>query len=337
MSPSHDRYPEQLNEAQRRVLGQLGARAEERPTFPDGLAVGLRERLRGELDPVVGHLAPDDSIYVSKFTLTQVLGCEARYVYESAQPFNWSIPAARGTVVHRAIELSVHWRGEVVPALLVDEALASLAHSAGALVEFIDQLPEAERALLRSDVTNQTQSFLEGFPPLRLNPQWRPAVEVKGRWEGIGDGRIVLAGKVDMSLGSPTGDRSGRVFLDMKSGRRQASHRDDLRYYALIESLRYGTPPRMLASYYVEESRLVPEAVTQDLLWAAVERVIDGVTRVVELDPTQPDPATPDLRPSLACQWCPLRIATTNPCTTGQAFLDSSDEDELGQFHNSPG
>ena len=35
----------ELNEAQERVVRELGATAEQRPVFPDGLAAGLRERL----------------------------------------------------------------------------------------------------------------------------------------------------------------------------------------------------------------------------------------------------------------------------------------------------
>jgi hypothetical protein len=310
-----------LNEAQQRVLDQLGASAEERPTFADGLAAGLRDTLRTGLRHVAEQLDPDESLFVGKYLLSQVLSCEARHVHELSKPFAWSVPVARGTVAHKAIELSVHWRTIPIANELVDEAIEALSHDGSPIADYLLHLPEAERAQLRSDTANATQAFLDGFPPLRYKPQWRPAVEVRGRYECL-DGRIVLAGKVDLSLGAPNGDRSGRVFVDLKTGRRSRNHVDDLRYYALIETVRYGTPPRAIASYYLDESRLVVEYVTQDLLWAAAERVIGGIERHAELMSGE---VVPIYRPSLACSWCPL----LSGCEAGRSFLAATDDDDL--------
>lgn len=309
-----------LNEAQQSVVNELGATAEHRPTFADGLAAGLRAHLADSLRDASQALADDDNLYVTKFLLSQVLACEARHVHELSKPFVWSVPVARGTVAHKAIELSVHWRTVPIAAELVDQAIATLALDGSPISQYLTTLPEAEHAQLRSEAINATQAFLDGFPPLRTNPQWRPAVEVRGRYEFL-NSSFVLAGKVDLSLGGPSGDRSGRVFIDLKTGRRQRSHADDLRYYALIETVRYGTPPRALASYYLDESRLAVEHVTQDLLWTAANRVVGGVERHLELTEGE-DP--PVFRPSLACRWCPL----IGDCETGQRFLaDTSDDD----------
>lgn len=311
----------ELNEAQQRVLDELGASAEHRPTFADGLAVGLRDRLRTSLNAVADQLEPDDSLYINKYLLSQVLSCEVRHLHERSKPFEWSVPVARGTVAHKAIELSVHWRTVPVANELVDEALGALSHDGSAISEYLVNMPEAERAQLRSEAANATQAFLDGWPPLRAKPQWRPAVEVRGRYEFL-DSRIILSGKVDLSLGGPSGDRSGRVFIDLKTGRRSRTHTDDLRYYALIETVRYGTPPRALASYYLDESRLSVETVTQDLLWAAVDRVVGGVERHAELLAGEDAPV---YRPSFACSWCPL----IGSCDAGKAFLADTAEDDL--------
>ena len=322
MSDATQSTPTALNEAQQRVLDELGATADQRPTFPDGLSIALRAHLKDGLEPIVRWLPADESVYVNKFMLSQVLACEARYVHEKLiDDFQWSVPVARGTVAHKAIELSVHWRTVPIATELVDEALGSLANDGSSIGGYLRELPEAERAQLRGDAANATQAFLDGFPPLRIKPQWRPAVEVRGRWEAH-DGRVILSGKVDLSLGGPTGDRSGRVFIDLKTGRRSPTHVDDLRYYALVETIRFGTPPRALASYYLDESRLVPEQVTADVLWAAANRVVDGTERHVRLIHGEAEPV---FRPSLACRWCPLR----DECEQGQAFLRSTDEDEM--------
>ena len=310
--------PPVLNEAQQRVVDELGATTTERPTLPDGLALGLREHLRNGLEPLLPRLPSDETVFMSKFVLTQVLGCEVRHLHETTRPFQWSVPVARGTVAHKAIELSVHWRTVPIANELVDEAIGALSNDGSQVSEYLRELPEVERAQLRSEAANATQAFLDGFPPLRTKAQWRPAVEVRGRYE-LFDGRIVLSGKIDLSLGGPEGDRSGRVFIDLKTGRRNHSHRDDLRFYALIETMRYGTPPRMLATYYLDESRLVAETVTSDVLWAAADRTIDATARFVEL--SSPD-AEPLHRPSMACRWCPL----ASTCEPGRRFLDETDE-----------
>lgn len=310
-----------LNEAQQSVVNELGATSEHRPTFADGLAAGLRQHLADGLRDAAGHLREGENLYVTKFLLSQVLSCEARHVHELSAPFAWSVPVARGTVAHKAIELSVHWRTIPIAAELVDEAIATLSLDGSPISQYLITLPESEHAQLRSEAINATQAFLDGFPPLRSNPQWRPAVEVRGRYEFL-KSSFVLAGKVDLSLGGPTGDRSGRVFIDLKTGRRQRTHADDLRYYALIETVRYGTPPRALASYYLDESRLAVEHVTQDLLWTAANRVIGGVERHLALTEAAADPI---YRPSLACRWCSL----IGSCESGKGFLKETDDDDI--------
>ena len=310
-----------LNEAQERVVQELGATSEHRPVFPDGLAAGLRERLTTALAPLADRIEEGESVYVSKFLLSQVLGCEAKHLHELQREFAWSVPVARGTVAHKAIELSVHWRTVPIANELVDQAIATLTNDGSPIADYLLHLPEAEHAQLRSDAANATQAFLDGFPPLRAKPQWRPAVEVRGRYEFL-NSRIILSGKVDLSLGGPSGDRSGRVFIDLKTGRRSRTHVDDLRYYALVETVRFGTPPRALASYYLDESRLSVETVSQDLLWSAADRVIAGIERHQTLLAGED---TAVFRPSIACRWCPL----ISECDTGRKWLDATDEDEL--------
>jgi len=310
-----------LNEAQERVVQELGATTQDRPVFPDGLAAGLRERLTEGLRPIADSLEDGDNVFVNKFLLSQVLSCEVRHLHEFHKEFAWSVPTARGTIAHKAIELSVHWRTVPIANELVDQAIATLSNDGSSISEYLTHQPEVDRAQLRSDAANATQAFLDGFPPLRAKPQWRPAVEVRGRYE-IHNGKLIMQGKIDLSLGGPAGDRSGRVFIDLKTGRRSRTHVDDLRYYALIETVRYGTPPRSLASYYLDESRLSVETVTQDILWSAADRLIAGVERHQTLLSGDDSPL---YRPSLACQWCPV----LGSCETGRGFLAATNEDEL--------
>ena len=69
--------------------------------------------LEDELAPVASAYTPADPLWVSKHTLAMVHGCETHYVDAERRPFTWTVAAARGTVAHKAIELSVHWRGVI--------------------------------------------------------------------------------------------------------------------------------------------------------------------------------------------------------------------------------
>jgi hypothetical protein len=150
------------------------------------------------------------------------------------------------------------------------------------------------------------------LPPLERS--WRPVTESRSRVELL-DGRVVLSGKVDLTLGWARGTTAGKVIVDLKSGAFSPSHREDLRFYALVETLKLGTPPRLLASCYLESAQLHPEEVAEDVLLAALHRVADGVRRMVELLHHDHVPA---LRPGPACRWCPA----LPDCTVGRSHLE---------------
>ena len=315
MLASMDAAPE-LNPAQNEVLEQLGASREERPRFDAVVRHELRRALEDGLEPLLEHLPDDDDVFISKHRLGQVMGCERRFVAEDDGDFAWSVPIARGTIAHKAIELSIHWRREPEPLVLVDESISRLAEGTDGLADWLQTCSEVERAELRAEANDRVVKFLECWPPLKT--AWRPVTESRLRLE-IHD-RFILSGKVDLALGQAEGDRAGKVLIDLKTGGFAPVHLDDLRFYALIEAVRLGTPPRRIATYYLDQGRFVPEDVTEPLLRSAVARVIDGVERVVELRVTTREPRVVT---GPACRWCPVQ----SECDEGQRFLES---DEAG-------
>ncbi|MDP1820382.1 MAG: PD-(D/E)XK nuclease family protein [Acidimicrobiales bacterium] len=305
-----------LNPAQRDVLTVLGARPHERPEFDPRLRHELRADLEERLAPSAA-LVPDDKVlWLSKHALSSVHGCESHYLAREAEDFAWSPTTARGTVAHKALELCVHWRGEPVPGDLVDEAFARLIASTNSVSPYLGGMTEGERADLRSGAVERVAMFLECFPP--LESRWRPVTESRLRADLCQD-KVVLGGKVDLTVGRPDGLRAGKVLLDLKTGGFAPAHRDDLRFYALIETLRIGTPPRLLATYYLDGGRLQHETVTEDVLQTAVERVVQGARAVVEL---RHEERTPVLRPGPPCRWCPLQ----STCVDGQRWLEERAE-----------
>lgn len=302
--------------AQQEVLEALGARPHERPEFDPRLRAALREELEDRLAPVAAQVPDGGALWISKHLLSTVHGCEGLFLATEAEDFAWTPATARGSVSHKAIELSISWRGDPAPGVLVDEAIARLIHGSDSVGGYLAGLGEGERAELHSEAVERTAKFLECFPPLEA--RWRPVAESRLRAD-LCDDRIVLSGKVDLTVGRAEGLRAGKVLIDLKTGGFAPAHRDDLRFYALIETLRLGTPPRLLATYYLDGGRLQDEAVTEAVLATAVERVVQGAHLVVEL---RHEAREPVLRPGAPCRWCARRA----DCDVGRRWLEDRDD-----------
>lgn len=301
-----------LNPAQSEVLAALGARPNERPEFDPRLRAELRGELEERLKPMADRLPAGESLWVSKHLLTTVHGCEGLFLAREDEEFAWNPANARGVVSHKAIELSISWRGDPAPGQLVDEAIARLIAGSDRIADYLGALGEGERAELHGEAVERVAMFLECFPPLEA--RWRPVAESRLRAD-LCDDKVVLSGKVDLTVGRSEGMRAGKVLIDMKTGAFSPSHRDDLRFYALVEAVRIGVPPRLLATYYLDGARLQDEVVTEPLLSSALERVVDGVDMAISLRHEKREPV---LRPGPPCRWCPRQ----DDCDVGQRWLE---------------
>jgi hypothetical protein len=191
------------------------------------------------------------------------------------------------------------------------------------MAEFLQQCTEAEMAELRATAGDRVAKFFECFP--RLKPAWRPVTE-SSQYVELLDARVVLRGKVDLTLGvasaSEEGNHAGKVVIDLKTGAPNARHRDDLRFYALLDALRLGVPPRLIASFYLDMGEAQTEPVTEAILDATAARVIDGAKRMAAL---QTGAVAPVYRPSYGCRWC----AALGTCEIGKKWLvDETDFDD---------
>ena len=312
----------ELNEAQRDVLARLGRQAVEPPSFDDGLRSRLREALESALADVAAQFSVDGPLVMFKHRLAGVLSCEVSFLHDDEQPFAWNPPMATGAVGHKAIELGINWRTPgPAPAELVDAAFDSLEEGGHGVADWLFQCSDAERAELRSLAVSRVAAFFDGWPPLKR--RWHPVTESSSHVKLCG-GRIRLSGKTDLTLGKAQGRTAGKVIVDLKTGwRLPSAHRDDLRFYALLETLKLGTPPRALATYYLESAQLDVEAVTEDVLEVALRRTVDGIRRYAELHGHLGPPAEPLKRPGPPCRWCALR----DDCAEGQEYLSQADDD----------
>ena len=188
-----------LSPAQQEVVDQIGAKRETWPEFPAELRVQLKEFIRDGIVEQAERLG-DRKIWANKHAVASVHGCEKRYLSDREFP-GWSVPLARGTVVHKAIEFSINWQGTPVPADLVDESMASLEFGEQNIADFLKELSEADRAQLRSDAVDLVSKFDECWPDLKK--QWRPVTESKVRMEFF-EGKVIVQGKICLLYTSPS-------------------------------------------------------------------------------------------------------------------------------------
>ena len=139
--------------------------------------------------------------------------------------------------------------------------------------------------------------FIECFPPLRR--AWFPVTESQVRWPL--DGPIMLRAKADLVIGRSTGNESRKVLIDLKTGRIVSRFREDLRFYALVETLSRELPPRAVASFSLEAGEAAVENVTEAMLRSALRRTLDAISRIIELTIEGCSPKPP---PSADCFRC---------------------------------
>ncbi len=310
-----------LTAAQKEVFDTLRATPGERPRFDPNLG----RDIRGELNAALTALVPEDlepqPLFVNKRKLAGVHGCRRNWLDEMQNDrFEWNPAIARGSVSHKAIELGIHWPGEASPMELVDEAMASFEHEADfGLGYWLQGVDPVVRAELRAGAVERVSAFQECFPP--IEPSWTPVTESPSVCM-VAQDRVKLSGKPDLTLGRAAGATAGKVIIDLKTGAPRPDHAADLRFYALVDTMKIGTPPRLLVSLYLDQARPVVQNVTTDVLESELRRVVDGVGHMIEL---LTGAREPDLSPSPACRWCPLLA----DCETGARHLDD-EADRLG-------
>jgi hypothetical protein len=303
----------QLTPVQQRTLDLL-ARNGAPVEFDAAFISQLRTDLDRGLAELAGRIAPATAadappVVVTKHDLAELFGCEARWA--APDDFVWSPARATGQVAHKAIQLSVHWRGDTTPIALVDEAVARLADDEySGLGPWLSTLGDGDAAELRGRAVEHVTKFLECFPA--LDPRWCPVTE--GAVHYPRDGPIVLRARIDLTLGQPRSRESRKVIVDLKTGRLIHRHREDLRFYALVETLVRDVPPRLLATYSLDSASADTEEVTTELLRSTLRRTLDGIERMVEIR-FERRPATRS--PGPACRWCSLRTV----CSDGQAWI----------------
>ena len=276
-----------------------------------GLAGGLRDWLEDALAAPVAEVPPASlPVRVHKSTLNQVLVCEAHLVASAASPPSITPDLARGSLVDSLFRqwittasVSDSWADGV-------DALEAAGDRDG-VAAFARGLDASRRQRLADTVEVHVRQVASdwGTAPAAWLPRTQERVEIP-----LCGGRVMLSGVLDLVLGSPAQEHASVCVVELKSGPRRLEHRADLHFYTLLETLRSGSPPFRMATYYSATGQLDPEPVDENALLSALRRTLEGATRLCRLA----SGAEPVRTPNPLCAWC-VALPT---CAPGRARVE---------------
>jgi hypothetical protein len=197
---------------------------------------------------------------------------------------SFSLSVARGALMD-ALFRQVVSTGTIGDALGEGLEALSLDEYQVPLVVWIGQLTSAERSELQSEVERQADGLLQRWPD--LDPTWLPRTRETLRVP-LAEGRVELVSRVDLAIGRPNRAEASVALVEATSGERRQSHRDDRHLDALVETLRRGVPPFVVATYFTLTGEIDVDPVTPDLLVGAARRCVTGMRAMAapELDRT---------------------------------------------------
>jgi len=260
-----------------RITDWLRAAGAERPApvvdaaTLDDLREGLDLLARAAAARVPAHLRP---LRLTKATIDALLRCPragaARLAAADEGPHSGPllVGALFEQVAHLIVERIVDPEADG-PAGTFDRACAALAVASG---EDVDHLVgDDARDLLEEQLFERVRRFRSSWRA-PLHPAWWYRSEVPFE-VAFGDGAAgpaaVLACRVDLSFGpTPPALGSGgrpRLLLELKSGRHDVAHLDDLGLYLLAAALVEGSAPVGGAVWWAAPSTPAPHGVLQTL------------------------------------------------------------------------
>jgi hypothetical protein len=294
-----------LTTVQRRTTEMLIGTSE-RPAFP----LSLAERLRDRIEDAVRTLDLAEPLWIGKSNLTDLSRCEGFFQSVMAgerTPFAHNPKTAAGKLFHKSIELEVSCREELPSRDLATIAVERLEDDSQFTAYWVEQDALRHDELI-VDAAKIVDLFRSSFPPLRpFRRELAPVPEARFRAELLG-GALVLSGQIDLLLGPATSDagRANRLAIDLKSsGRGWPEYPEDMRFYALLMTLRFGVPPYRVATLFLESGEWQAEDVTEPLLVHAADRVITAARTAASLSGGR----APVLSAGRYCEWCPRGLS----------------------------
>ena len=292
----------ELTDPQRRTLEQLIG-AGERPVFRSD----LRQRLADRIEDAVRELELAEPLWIGKEKLNDHGRCEGKFhaaILGEGPPFEHNAKSAAGVLLHKAVEIEVGSRDGLAPHDIAAIASERLIEREQRFAEYWRNLGASDQDDVLMDVVRRITLFQGTFPPLHdLRRDLAPIAELGVRAELLG-GVLTLSGRIDLVLGMPLKTepmRATRLAIDLKTGGAYPEYPEDMRFYALLLTLRFGVPPYRAASLFLDSGEWQAEEVSEDTLFHAADRVVAAARTVAALS----NGRTASLVPGVYCGWCP--------------------------------
>ena len=271
-----------------------------RPSVDREMVLGLSRQLQEGVTQRSAPMSPGSDLWVNKSKISWAIQCQGLVTAHRKSQFEWSAPTAKGKVAHRAMEWIVLASRQRPPLELARDAIDELAGSQDAptLAEFLRDMSLSERHELLREVSDMVTKVITDWPPMQAH--WFPRVETPSRRR---IGQITLSANFDLTFGRPRADEAGVIIIDFKTGNERYDHRQDLHFYALMETLCRGIPPFRVATYYLDSGTWNADDVNEGLLQSAVIRVLDALDVLVPVECGR----VPTLSPGSHCRYCPDR------------------------------
>ena len=240
-------------------------------------------------------------VRVTKGAVAAVRRCEVRHLAELASSGPAGGPGAAAVVRGRLVDAlfrQVATTGWVSSDPVADALTAWAADGevAGAGLEALD---DAEQTQVRAEVTAACATLLAAWPELPAGAGVRTQERVLVALAG---GRVLLSGRPDLTIGRPTRQRAGVLVVEAKSGRFRPAHLEELRFYALLEALRWGVAPFRGLVWSLGDGRIEVVDVDAELVWSETLRVADAIARLTRLAAGE----RPRASANPLCPSCPL-------------------------------
>ncbi len=287
-----------LTDLQRHVRDDvLGLGTTERPEWPAGWGEDWRADLDTRLQACGAGLEPGAFVPLDKYAIASLGRCEGEWLARrGGSRFAWNARNLRGRILHAAVELLVASSWGMPPLRAARGAMDVVTERDESAGEYLAGLDEGRRAALVANVNEVVAKLAHDFPPLL--DSWHPRTESRMRFRA---GPFRLAGVPDLVLGRPRGTQARTVVVDFKTGDPSDWHRQDLGFYAVLETVRSRVPPRRCVTYYVDHGEGDVLDVDESALAAAAERVLCAArTAAALVAGAEP----PRLAPGGQCRWC---------------------------------
>ena len=257
----------QLTDPQRRTLERLIGTGE-RPTFPADLA----QRLRDRIEEAVRELELREPLWLGKEKLNEHSALRGT-VPGRRQRRGAAVRALVQERRRRAAAQGHRGRGRrtrrLDPHEVAQVAVGRVLEREERFAEYWRELSASEQDDVLMEVVRRVTLFQASFPPLKpLRRELAPISELRVQAELLG-GDLVLSGQIDLVLGLPDKlepTRATRLAIDLKTGGAYPEFAEDMRFYALVMTLRFGVPPYRVASLFLESGEWQAEDVTEDAL-----------------------------------------------------------------------